>query len=447
MEETSLPKRTPNPTAVLFGFSFLSAATYVLTRTLGVSLFMARIGSDALPLALGASAVCVIALSTLTRLVVRFVPTGYCVTLSWLTLAAASFLLSIKIVALPHSLMVVGAIYVLAEVRGCLNTVYVTTLANDLFASSRSKNPFVIVAAGAPVAGIISGLIVSYEAAEISDTTWLSVIACLDLLTMAVSCFLPRPSRDATTKQKQSRLDEAEYDGELRVASNQTNSSDEDRSSPKDSRRLTKNWRRYRFGLASLVGIKVVVLTLVGFQWQIVVNDSLVSEQRMIAYFAAFYAINDVLIVLIQAVASGKLLDRYGIGAPLILYPILLSLIGIAALLADSLTVLMVVFTVGCGLNVLRRSLHDPGLAAAYAILDPSVRSETIVLVKGMIKPFSEVAAAMGLLFYASDISSNALTLVWVILLLPWYMIAKWVARRYSTVRGAAGERLLDETN
>lgn len=393
----------PNPTATLFGFSFLSTATYVLTRALGVSLFMARLGSEALPLALGASAIAVLAISFLTRLAVRHAIPRHCVLFSWFVLSVVSLVLSFQIVTMPSSLVIVGAIFVLAEVRGCLNTVYATTMVNDFFADSESKKPFVLVLAGAPIAGIIAGFVLSYEAAAVSDTTWLAIIAGLDVATMLLTCFLPnRPPRTDQTAQAL--------------------------SAPTAS---LNHLRRYGYGLAALVALEVTVLTLVGYQWNVVVSDYLMSEQKMIRYFAAFYAISDGLILLIQITASGRLLDRFGIGVPLMLYPVCLAGMGLAAVASGSLSVLMLVFTAGSGLNVLRRALHDPGLAAAFSILDPSVRNETIVLVKGMIKPSAEFIAALGLLFYADMVSARALTWAWIGLLVPWFYFARWVSRRY----------------
>ncbi|KAA1261194.1 hypothetical protein LF1_37400 [Rubripirellula obstinata] len=400
----------PNPTATLFGFSFLSTAAYVLTRALGVSLLMARVGSEALPLALSASAIAVIAISFLTRFAVRYANHRLCLMVTWFALGVVTLILSLKIVTMPYSFVVVGTIFVLAEVRGCLNTVYSTTMANDFFADSTTARPFVLVFAGAPIAGILAGFLLSYEASVISATTWLAVIAGLDAMTMLLSCFLPdwtQPKNEALSVLK---------------------------APPKTSNRL----QHYRYRLAALVALKVIVLTLVGYQWNVVVNDYLLSEEKMIRYFAAFYAISDGLILLIQLAASGKLLDRFGIGVPLRMYPVCLAVMGLAAVASDSLPMLMLVFTVGSGLNVLRRALHDPGLAAAYSILDPRIRSETIVLVTGMIKPFAEFIAALGLLFYADFVTANVLTWAWIGLLLPWFYFANWVSRRFVTVRDAS---------
>lgn len=53
--------------SILFTFSFLTASTYVFVRALAVSLFIARAGSDKLPVALGISALFVIVVSALTK--------------------------------------------------------------------------------------------------------------------------------------------------------------------------------------------------------------------------------------------------------------------------------------------------------------------------------------------------------------------------------------------
>ena len=141
----------------LIGFTFLTSATYSVARALGVSLFIARMGSDALPVALAASAVTVIAVSAITHLVNQRFPARYSVFGSWIGLASITAWLTVMISVEHHSFVLLGALYVTAEVRGCVNTIYATTLVNNAFASSTSKRPFVLVAAGAPIAGIAMG--------------------------------------------------------------------------------------------------------------------------------------------------------------------------------------------------------------------------------------------------------------------------------------------------
>jgi len=194
------------------------------------------------------------------------------------------------------------------------------------------------------------------------------------------------------------------------------------------------SWRPFRNGLAALVGLKVCVLTLIGYQWQIVAGEFFHdNEARLIAYFAAFFAISDLLIIVVQLFASGKLLDRFGIGVPLKAFPLALAAVGVLSMSASVTglgvaSALIVTFTAARGLNVLQRSLHDPGLAAAYSVIDPSVRSQAIVFVKGMIKPFAEAVVSIALLFYADVIAFDWITSCWMILLVPWYIAATWVS-------------------
>lgn len=65
------------------------------------------------------------------------------------------------------------------------------------------------------------------------------------------------------------------------------------------------------------------------------------------------------------------------------------------SLVTDSVVTLMILFTIARGLHVVRRAIHDPALTAAYTVLRPGLRRETIMLVKGISKPFSEAATAL----------------------------------------------------
>ncbi|MDA8743283.1 hypothetical protein N9N28_01505 [Rubripirellula amarantea] len=407
----------------LFGFSFLSAASYVVTSALGISLFISRVGSYSLPVVLVASALTVILVSFATRWLIARISPRLCVVMSWLIMGASSLLISLSLVKDHHSFFLLASLYVLGEVRGSLNSVYVTTFTNDSFASSSTKRPYVVVAMGGPIAGIVAGSLMSLGSTEIQGTTWIAIVAALDLATLALTRWLPRPSSFGRTPSSKSLLKLASAKVVVR-----------ERMQAVHRRPIGHAAYRYRYALAALVGVKVAVLALVGYQWKVVAGDYFVDEQRLLAYFATFYAVSDVLILLLQLSTATKLLDRFGIGLPLHAYPLLLAVLGVTALATGTPAMMIVVFTLGRGLNVLRRSFHDPGLASAYSILDPKIRRETIVVVKGMIKPFAEAVAALGLLFFSSELSASQLTFIWLVMLVPWFWFAHWVAETYDRV-------------
>ncbi|EKK03248.1 hypothetical protein RBSH_01558, partial [Rhodopirellula baltica SH28] len=370
----------------LIGFTFLTSATYSVARALGVSLFIARMGSDALPVALAASAVTVIAVSALTHLVNQRFPARYSVFGSWIGLASITAWLTAMISVEHHSIVLLGALYVIAEVRGCVNTIYATTLVNNAFASSTSKRPFVLVAAGAPIAGIAMGAVMGFGASTLEDTTWLKIIIGLDAATIVLLRWLPKtPAMKAPPEiDPHSQINQPKQ-----IDQNGIRSIRHIPSSP--------SAYRYRYGLVSLIAFNVFAVTMVDYQWKVIAGDHLLAEAQLLTYFAGFYAINDILIVLVQFTVATKLLDRFGIGMPLCAYPLLLSVLGLIALINQSQAVLILLFTLGQGLTVLKRSLYDPGMTSAYAILPQGIRNETILLIKGVVKPVIEAAVAIGL--------------------------------------------------
>ncbi|WP_430452178.1 hypothetical protein [Rhodopirellula europaea] len=399
----------------------MTSATYSVARALGVSLFIARMGSDALPVALAASAVTVIAVSAITHLVNQRFPARYSVFGSWIGLGSITAWLTVMISVEHHSFVLLGALYVIAEVRGCVNTIYATTLVNNAFASSTSKRPFVLVAAGAPIAGIAMGAAMGFGASTLEDTTWLKIIIGLDAATIVLLRWIPKTSAARATS-------------EIEPHSQINSSKKADRNGIRSIRHIpaSPSAFRYRYGLVSLIAFNVFAVTMVDYQWKVIAGDHLLAEAQLLTYFAGFYAINDILIVLVQFTVATKLLDRFGIGMPLCAYPLLLSVLGLIALINQSQAVLILLFTLGQGLTVLKRSLYDPGMTSAYAILPQDIRNETILLIKGVVKPVIEAAVAIGLLFFASRMTSNQITSTWLAALIPWFLLSSWVSSTYE---------------
>lgn len=401
-----MPKAS-NPTTILFGFSFLASATYVLMRALAVSLFLARIGPQALPGAIAISAFAAIGASLVTRALMRKRSTARYASVTWLLLAAASGGLAFAIGPHHHSIWVLGGLYVLAEVRSTLGTIYVVSLSSETFAGSGSTHPFAVVSSGAPIAGILVGLLLGFEASIAQAGVILLLVAGLDAVTAAVAWW-----------------------GRPRLASARANGDDDSGATgpvvPRSS------FRAYRFDLSGLVALKIVVLTLIAFQWKVAVADHYgTDETALVAYFAFFYALSDIVIVALQWLVSGRLLDRFGVRLALFGLPALAALVGLAVFLAPVGLATFAVLTVANGLNVLRRSIHDPALTAAYTALHPEVRRETIVMVKGVIKPFAEAATGAALVLSGTVLMSRGLTLAWLGVVAVWFAFAVRASRAY----------------
>lgn len=260
-----------------------------------------------------------------------------------------------------------------------------------------------------------------FGASTLEDTTWLKIIIGLDAATIVLLRWIPKTSAARATS-------------EIEPHSQINSSKKADRNGIRSIRHIpaSPSAFRYRYGLVSLIAFNVFAVTMVDYQWKVIAGDHLLAEAQLLTYFAGFYAINDILIVLVQFTVATKLLDRFGIGMPLCAYPLLLSVLGLIALINQSQAVLILLFTLGQGLTVLKRSLYDPGMTSAYAILPQDIRNETILLIKGVVKPVIEAAVAIGLLFFASRMTSNQITSTWLAALIPWFLLSSWVASTYE---------------
>lgn len=401
--------------AVLFSLGLLTSSSYVLTSAIGVSLYLARIGANSLPLILSVSAVIVVLVSALTYSVIVRASTKACLFVAWLFLAIGSLTLSVYVQQSDHSLYVLGWIYVLAEIRGCLNTVFLTTLVTETFGGGTSKRPYVWVAAGAPIAGIVTGLILNYEASVITDVQYLRIIACLDVLVLMVAVLLPKASRSSSLESHKAASP---------VESTQP-------TSEAISSLVFKQKRlRFRSLLSLLIIAKTVVLTLVGFEWKLSVSEHLQGDETaLISYFAIYYAVTDVLILGLQLLVAGKLLDRFGISIAILGYPLLLAVIAVLALASKTTFILFALITVARGMDVIRRAFHDPALSSAFSKLDEKLRVSGIILAQGVFKPTAEVLTAIALLLATPILDINSVTAWWTIALAFWLLVAALTCR------------------
>ncbi|TWT89194.1 MFS transporter [Neorhodopirellula pilleata] len=408
-------------TGVLFGFAFLSAASYVLNSTLGVSLYLARIGANALPMVLVVSAVTVVIVSALTYLVILWVPAKRCMIAIWGLLAAASLALSVGLEDSDHSVYLLGAIYVLAEIRGCLNTVFLTTVMTDAFGHLPSKRPYALVSAGAPVAGIATGLILNYEASEITDVQTMQMIAGLDVA-VVVCLVLFRVSRNQVSELAN---DDSPAESDRAVFIPEESIPEESDGPLPD---ILRFMYRYRFYLGALIVLKTVALTLIGYQWKFAVSNYLHSDETaLIAYFAAYFAVTDVIILATQILLAGRLLDRFGIPFALIGFPVLLLALGGLSYGVHSAYGWFLLLTLAKGSDVIRRSIHDPAVIASFSLLRERMRRGAIVVIKGIFKPIAEVLTASALFLYAENAPFESLTIYWWAVLIPWVAAAGMV--------------------
>ncbi|MCA9057573.1 MAG: hypothetical protein KDA85_03710 [Planctomycetaceae bacterium] len=348
----------------LFLHSFLISLGYLATRALADGILLARIGPDTLP------AVMLVSLP-----VVSLISFGWSywsgkgtliggIGLTRVLLATSTAVISFLLMSLPDHWTVIISLYLLAEVRGVLNTTQLATLLNEVV-RHKDRRCIPIAFAGAPAAGITCGLLIGSELADFHTTQLLQLISVADLLAVLILAGIRRASEQLP-----------------------------DTSPARDSVRRSfsaTNVRRLARLLPFVMILQVLVLSFVAFEWRIAVAHLFDSDERRItAYFAHFYAGCDVITLLLQLTIANRIVDRYGLRTTLLILPVSLALILPAGLFLQHVHVLFAVMTVARSTEVLRRGLYEQGLVRLYQPIPLMIRRRLISFVNGLVKPAAE---------------------------------------------------------
>ncbi|WP_068135855.1 hypothetical protein [Roseimaritima ulvae] len=423
-QHPSLParwRRAPSGTAAVLALSFVGSAAYAITHALALTLFLSRLTTEQLPYALAVAALLAAAVARgCNRLVRRYSP-RFALRGSYLALCGGSLVLTILVAFAGAVPAVLVALFVLAELRGTVNSVHTTIWSNEAFAAGRSHQPYVWVSTAATLAGVLTGALLTFSAQYLGAVSILALATALDLVVLLmIAQRLPQTAAvssrcEATAKQPAGGPLEP-VRSPLSVASALAATTHE---------RQYRRVRHYRWALGMVLVSEVIALTFIGYQWKAITGDFLANDEAsLLGFVAAFGAALDGCVLIVQWTAAGRSLDRFGIGWVLLLYPLLLLLAGFGMLAAPTTAALYIAISVARGMNVLRRSIYAPALASAYAIFRPDIRRRAIVVNQGALKPLAEAGSALALIWFVPQAEVLMLTLIWILVVTPWLFMA-----------------------
>ena len=378
----SIPEHESKAVWRLFFYSLILASSYTLSRTAGDSLFLSRIGADSLAAIYVASGIATALVASvwfaLTRrlsLELSFRASG--ILFSMMTLVAALILPSYH-----HSLWLLGGIYLLADVKGCVNAINVVTAMNQILGGHSSRQAWARIGLGMPLAGILIGVLVGIEADWISLRGWLFLSGVLDLVGV-----LPVWDSSKLTVPRSTALPRG-FDAMASIAERFAHRA-----------RVYASSTKFQFWIGCLIATKIAVLTIVSFEWKLSVHAVYVDDEESLArFFGVFYAMTGVVTVLLQAFVASWLLSRRNLGLSILVMPV--ALLGFNALFVfgSGMLFLIIVTTFAKATEVWRRSVHDTALGYLYTKIKREKRRRAIALNSGLVKPLAEVSVSLMLL-------------------------------------------------
>ena len=414
-----IPKSETAVASKLFAFSLVIAASYVASRTVADSLFLSQVGSDQLALvyviAGFGTAIVAGAWYALTR---KFSVT-LSIQFSSIAFAVLSLMAWFWLPAMKHSFWMLASIYLLAEVKGCINAINIVSALNTKLGRDASKSSWAFVGLAAPIAAMVIGGVLAAESQVLTARDWLMLIAGADVVACGLGIAL---TREASVKQK--------------LIVTQGARSENAAVGAKAKRYVSAT--KFQKWIGILICTQVIVLTIVSFEWKASASSFFHGRsEQLIRYFGIYYSVVGVLTIGFQILLTSRLLVRRDFRIPLLLMPICVSLFAGLFFFGAAPLVLLSATTGAKAMDSWRRSIYDTSVNLLYTKIKRDRRRDVISINSAIVKPISEVAAASAIYFGSLQFHRPLLMFSIVI----WIIAASNLAALAASVRLAKPER------
>jgi ATP/ADP translocase len=419
---------------LLFAFAFSTAGSYVVNRTVADSLFLTRIGPHRLPEMYFISALVVVLISLLyARISARIsLARGFQVTL--LLLCSGTVSIPILLPYYPQLLPLLGCIYLLAQLRGALGTIQLTTLMNEVFIHKLPARVVGLVGFGSTLAGMIFGGIVGVEADELGTANLLYLVATFDVIGLVILY----------------RLTEVVHPGVLEAHEDAHPLPENDAASQAANVTAQESpWQTIRRSplaicIALMIGMQTISLTIVEFQWKVAAHNTfhvsvagesfeehVEDEDHLTSFFGQYYAVVYAVTGILQLFVTGGYLTRLGILPALLVFPGALMMGSFGILVASPVQVSLGSATITKGCETLRRGIYDAAVYLLYWPMGQLVRRRSIAFSVGVAKPASEALSGLIILELAMVFEVRQLSYFVIALVGCWLSLAVASYRRH----------------
>ena len=381
----------------LFAYSLTIAMAYFVARTVGDSLFLSRIGNEHLALTFVIAGICTAVIAGAWYFATRHISVSKSIQISGVAFALLSLTAWALLPSYHHSYTLLAAIYLLAEVKGVINTINVVSVLNTKLGRDASKPAWAAIGLAAPIAAVVGGAVFSFEYHLLSLRYWLLIGAVLDVASCLIGFVIAKTPAigktiDAEPKLKTSSMSHLREDsGSFKLV--------------KKAQKIYVSSSKFRFWIGILFAAKVIALTIVAFEWKSSVNLFFEgNEGQMLRFFGLYYGAVGLATIGLQWFLTSSLLVQRNLTLPMLLMPVLLIGVAFSFVAGASLLIVFSAATFGKSLDAWRRSVHDTTLNLLFTKIKREERRGSISLSNGVIKPLSEVAASSVILFGAAAI-------------------------------------------
>jgi len=419
----------------LFAFCFFAGSSYTLAKTAADSLFLSRIGSASLAVEFLAAGVATALFATLWLWAARNIYIGRLLRITSSVLAVFYIVLWWKLPVMHHSFGLLSLVYVLAEIKGCLYAIVAISAMNEMLGRKASRQSWATVLLGFSLAAIIVGTAVGFESQFWDADNWLLVAGLLDLAAILPGVGILAAQNKRRNTAKELRRSESNGQAEELTDSAQAHEESHHEESHHDTEedllsKIATQWlpltkyadaETFARWFSILIGAKVLVLTLVAFNWKVSVNEFLGPSERSLAtFFGWYYAMAGAATLVVQFFVTGRLLANKSVVFPIIVLPsmilLLVALLVIGGGVGMGVAFAFYVTTAAKSMDAWRRSTHDTAIHLLYTGVKKRKRRGLIGHNHGLVKPGAEIAAGIVLVsstFWFQNLVLTLASVVW----------------------------------
>lgn len=404
------------PTALLmFMYFFLVLAMYMIGKAARDAMFIGSFGALKLPYALVAQAV---ALSLLVAVYIKFSRRMNHYKLSMITLLSfAGSSLALWIANCQGHPYLVFAFYVWVGIVGAIAPMQVWTMANLIYNAREAKRMFGFVGSGGILGSIFGGYVTRKFAPIFGTENLLPIIvACLLLSAVVLHVIWLR------NQVRVAKLEEETDDA-----------STSDEAAPQNlwqSAALIGRSRYLRL-IAALVAISAMATTVAYVQFSVLARMHIQSTDNLASFFGGMYEGLSWAAFFMQFLFSGRLMNRWGLGLTIFILPLSLLFGSVVALMYPTLWA--AVLLRGSD-QVFRHSIDRSTTEMLYLPIAPEIKIQAKSFIDTVIWRVGDALAAVVLMFFAGllpTLNQTGVTLMNMILVLPWLAIAYLTGREY----------------
>ncbi len=298
-------------------------------------------------------------------------------------------------------------------------------LANYVFYANEGRRLFPVVMAGGILGSIVGGATTSVLVGTIG-TPGLLLTAAVLLLGIAALIRTNAAHEGERISERRSEIARQEKSRALR--------SDE------------KPWTliarsRYLSMLAILIVLTTTTSTLVDFQFNTVVEQSFDSMDALTGFFGTFFAAINVVAFVLQLVVVGRLLNRFGVGAGLVVLPVALLGSSLSFLLFPQLLTAALIKSADDGLS---NSVNKSSVEVLYLPISLAVKNRLKAWLDMFVERVSRGLAGVTILVATTlfSLSVSQMSAVVIALLVPWIVLVFLLRREYvKTFRDSLSRR------